>query len=986
MRTGQVFLSHTSDMAQFPVDRPFVQAALDAVGRAGMAPVDMRYFAARDGRPSDYCRQRVRECEIFVAVLGFRYGSLVPGKTVSYTELEFQAATVVGVPRLVFLLEETACLPGMADADRSPVAEFRERLRDAGLVARAFTSADGLELEVFHALSELANDRTAPRIWNVPNRNADFTGRGAILEKLHDELAGGRKAAVLARALYGLGGVGKTQVALEYAHRYQAGYDLIWWIPAEQPQAISLALADLAERLGIQAGDNAAEAAKAVLEGLRRNIVDRWLLVFDNAGDPEDLEPYLPAGSGHVVITSRNQMWAHRADPLEVDIFARNESTAHLMGHVPGLDPRDAEKISAAVGDLPLAIEQAAAWLAETGMPAALYVERLATQAASALGLNKPFDYALPVAATWNLSLDRLRQRTPAAVRLLQMLAFCSPESISMTLVYSDEMNQSLLPFDETLTEKLMLGRVIGDIRRLALVRVDPSASSLQIHRLVQAVIRSQMTEEELSEARHGVHKILAAARPEQGETDDPANWSTYDIIWPHLGPSRAEECDDPATCQMLIDWIRYQWKHGEFDSALSLAKRLRNLWAEHLGPDHEQTLHLQSQEANVLRSQGRFSEARDLDTYVLERQREALGPDHLHSLMTAGGLAADLRALGEYQRSLRSDLWTYERFKELFGHNHVRTMAAAHNLACSLRLVGDYLAARHLDQETLDRQRVVLPQDHPHTLLSAASLALDLRAAGAFRESIDLLRDTWDRYRAVLGDEMLETLLAANSLAVSLRKSGALNEAMALTRQTYDRCLRRYGPMAPETLSCTLNLAGAHAALADNAQACTLAADAQAGYRSNLGTDHPYTLVADSNLVIYIRGSGQLAKARGLAERTLALMRGRLGDSHPLSLSCAINLANCVADSGELVQAEVLERGTIRELQEQLGPQHPTTLACGGNIAVTLLQAGRDQEAERAKARILAELNQALGPDHPHAASLREWQRIYCDLEPLPI
>ena len=221
MRTGQVFLSHTSDMAQFPVDRPFVQAALDAVGRAGMAPVDMRYFAARDGRPSDYCRQRVRECEIFVAVLGFRYGSLVPGETVSYTELEFQAATVVGVPRLVFLLEETACLPGMADADRSPVEEFRERLRDAGLVARAFTSADGLELEVFHALSELANDRTAPRIWNVPNRNADFTGRGAILEKLHDELAGGRKAAVLARALYGLGGVGKTQVALEYAHRFQ---------------------------------------------------------------------------------------------------------------------------------------------------------------------------------------------------------------------------------------------------------------------------------------------------------------------------------------------------------------------------------------------------------------------------------------------------------------------------------------------------------------------------------------------------------------------------------------------------------------------------------------------------------------------------------------------------------------------------------------------------------------------------------------------
>ena len=135
------------------------------------------------------------------------------------------------------------------------------------------------------------------------------------------------------------------------------------------------------------------------------------------------------------------------------------------------------------------------------------------------------------------------------------------------------------------------------------------------------------MTDEEQVEARHEVHKILIGARPRQGETDDPANWSTYDIIWPHLGPSAAEECDDPRTRQLLIDWVRYQWKHGEFESCLSLARRLENLWTHQLGPDHQQTLHLQFQIANVLRSQGRFAEARDLDTYVLERQRAVLGP-----------------------------------------------------------------------------------------------------------------------------------------------------------------------------------------------------------------------------------------------------------------------------------------------------------------------------------------------------------------------
>src|SRR5215471_21697593 len=108
MKTGQVFVSHTSDMAQFPAGRSFVQAVLDGVGRAGMAPVDMRYFAARDGAPAEYCRRRVRECEVYVAVVGFRYGTVVPGEAVSYTELEFREATKAGRTRLLFLLAENA--------------------------------------------------------------------------------------------------------------------------------------------------------------------------------------------------------------------------------------------------------------------------------------------------------------------------------------------------------------------------------------------------------------------------------------------------------------------------------------------------------------------------------------------------------------------------------------------------------------------------------------------------------------------------------------------------------------------------------------------------------------------------------------------------------------------------------------------------------------------------------------------------------------
>jgi cellulose biosynthesis protein BcsQ len=827
---------------------------------------------------------------------------------------------------------------------------------------------------------------TIPPIWNVGARNADFTGRGATLEQVRDKLAGGGVAVVVALALYGLGGVGKTQLALEYAHRFMADYDLVWWIPSERPEETSTALAELARKMGLPVGDNIAEAADAALEELRRDTTPHWLLIFDNADDPKQLEPYLPTGSGHVLITSRNQAWSHAAEPLEVDVFTVDESIAHLLRHVPEVDPADAAAVAEALGHLPLAVEQASAWLQQTGMPARAYIEQLATQSTRILALNQPSDYATPVVATWNLSFERLKQRSPAAVRLLQILAFCSPGPISMNLLYSDEIHESLLPFDETLSEKLMLGRVITDISRFALIKVDQGSNSLQMHRLVQDVIRSQMTEEEQTQARHEVHKVLIGARPRQGETDNPANWPTYEIIWPHLVPSQAEECDDPRTRQLLIDWVRYQWKHGEFESCLSLANRLQNLWAHQLGPDHQQTLHLQFHIANVLRSQGRFAESRDLDTYVLERQRAVLDADHPYALMTAGGLGADLRALGDFQEALASDRETYESFKEQFGEDYERTLAAAHNLASSLRLVGDYFAARHLNQDTLDRQRRVLGPDHPNTLLSAASLALDMRAAGAFRDSVDLLRDTLAQYRAVLGDDMVETLRSAASLAVSLRKGGEQSEAMNLAQETYERYQRRYGSESPDTQSCALNLACDYAAVDDMPRALALVTEVKAAHQATLGEDHPNTMVAANNLACYLRCLGHVPEALQLTEDTLGRMRQRLGDKHPLTLSAEVNLANCLGDSGDLTAAEALIRKTISQLRKVLSDEHPDTLVCRSNLAVTLHQAGRDAEAEELRTKILDDFRRVLGPGHPDAAQLQKWQRINRDLEPQQI
>jgi hypothetical protein len=829
--------------------------------------------------------------------------------------------------------------------------------------------------------------RTTPPVWRVPTRNAVFTGRAEVLEQLHDRLVGTSMAIVAPMALHGLGGVGKTQVALEYAHRYMADYDLIWWINAEQDELINPVLAPMAQSLGVRSRDSIPETAQAVREALRLGRpYDRWLLIFDNADNPEEVKEFFPGGPGHVIVTTRNPAWSAVAEPLEIDVFSREESHDLLRRRVSGLSVADATRVAEALGDLPLAIEQAGAWLAETGMPAGEYVERLESQLAVALDLSQPSDYPSTVAATWRLSFDRLREQSPGAARLLELCAYFSPDPISLSLLYSGEMIESLLPFDSRLKERSVLAVLIRDLTRFSLAKIDRGNNTIEVHRLVQAVVRAQMpTPGYREEAMHEVHRILVGARPRQGGTDNPENWVRYDIIWPHLSGSEAYNCDYEDTRRLLIDRVRYLWKRGEYSEALESGREFDKQWQRKIGPDHRQTLYLRFHIANVLRSQGRFQDAYELDQEILDKQRRSLGDGHPHTLQTAGSLAGDLRGLGKFYEALTMDEETYRQLKNTVGQDEPSTLSAANNLAVDLRLVGDFSRAREIDLETLaDRQRV-LGLDHPYTLHSAAMLGRDMRELGEYAESIELTRATLDRYHTILGEDFVDTLRTAKSLAVSLRRIGRITEALQLSTQTSERYAGSYSAHLPEALACQLNLAADLSALDNKSAAYETANKVLKTYEETLGAAHPFTLAARNNIATYLRGTGSVRTALDQADRTLTALRATLGDDHPFTMSCAVNRANCLHDLGRLDAAEAQLRNTLGRLGKALGGRHPDTLICQANLAVCLRANGKTEDAIRLQQLVVTEMREVLGEEHPNIMALRDWRVQNRDLEVQP-
>jgi Tetratricopeptide repeat len=737
----------------------------------------------------------------------------------------------------------------------------------------------------------------------LPPRLVPLAGREELLAELDARLSGDGSPEPRIVVLYGLGGAGKSSVAVEYAYRHLAEVRLAWQFAAADPAVLAAEFGELAAQLGVRDFLDTRDWV-ATVHGVLAQYPARWLLVFDNATDTASVAEFLPpAGLGRVLVTSQNPAW-QTGQTLEVPVLRPEVAADFLIQRTGDPDRQAAEDLAEELDGLPLALAQAAAYMQATGDKLAEYLESFRQRRADMLARGASIRHGKTVASTWALAFGRLQKDTPEAVALLRLMAFCAPEEIPLRLLLqprpelSELLGQEVAPL---LADQLTAKDAIAALSRYSLV-THAGRGLVSVHRLVQAVTADQMPAELADQWQQAAAALIEAAIPK--DSRQPQTWPVFRLLLPH-----AEKALAPSSSGMERI-ASYLGNSGSYAAATDLQQRVLGAREEKLGPDDPDTLTARHNLARWTGRAGDAAEARDQDEALLPVIERVLGPEDPDTLAVRADIAhwtrmtrgraraadqggeggeggegpATLRGPGR-RRARYATLYAglLPEFEQILGPEHPDTLAVRAGLAWSTGEAGNPVEARDQLAALLPVIERVLGPEHPLTLDARAEIAR--RPGRGAREAADLYAGVLPEFERILGPEHPDTLAVRAGLAWSTGEAGNPVEARDQFAALLPVVKEVIGPEHPLTLDARAGLArwtGSKRGVGDAAGARDQFADLLPVYERILGPEHPETLRIRHSVARWTGQAGDAAGARDKYKELLSVRERILGPEHP--------------------------------------------------------------------------------------------------------
>lgn len=788
--------------------------------------------------------------------------------------------------------------------------------------------------------------------WQVPyHRNAFFTGREEILQTLYARLTLMQQVTLTqASALSGLGGIGKTQVAIEYAYRYAQEYSAVIWLAAETTESLIMSLQQIAILLHLpeaQAADQA-QMVVAVQQWLATH--PGWLLIADNVENFDLLQTVLPPmHQGALLLTTRHQALGALAEPLELPLMSREEGIKLLLHRARRLNTLSSDTtkqqehpdVSAAVElvhvleGLPLALDQAGAYIEEAGCRVAEYLQRYHNQRKQALAHRGKHGttHSDSVVTTLLFSIERVQRDHRAAADLLRQCAFLSSEAIPEELFTSG--STTLGPIlDAIVTDPYQFDLALAALRSASLVTRHPETQTLSIHRLVQAVLQDHMEPSEVRLWSERAVSMVNAAFPEP----ELNMWKQCER---YLAPALAcvhhmvrEENYGRDMGILLFKAGSYLLARGRYGEAESLLEQAVTLKMLHDGPEHQELIPWLERQAELLWRQGKYESVEPLLQRVLALEELHLGSSHAQTAETLNNLALLYWYQGKYAKSEPLFLKALHIMEEQLEHDSLLTGDILINMGNLYRSQGRYSEATTLLERALRAQGDLLGNEHPRLALALDNLAVLHQDQGKYVQAELLLQQALRIQEKHLGNEHYLTALTVTHLA---------------------------------NLYCEQR---------EHMKAEPLLAKALYTCEKQLGMKHPYTASVLFVMAQLSQDQEKYLEAEALCQQSLDIWEGQLGTEHPQTAVALISLATLYRQQRRYVEAEALYQRALRIREQVLGLEHPETICALSHLALLYLEQAKIWEANPLYQRALTVSTQRTKPVHPRTMMLLDEYR----------